>query len=198
MNCGTLNPDDRRSWRRALPWLLMLAIMAVAVILERHEGRIWWCACGKWNVWDGDIWSAHNSQHWLDPYSFTHVLHGVLLCGLLAWLAPRWPLAWRLTVAVLLEAGWEVLENSAFIIQRYREATIGQGYTGDSIANSMADIACCAAGFLLARRVGLKGSIVLFVVVEVGLALWVRDNLTLNVLMLIHPVDSVKAWQMVH
>ncbi len=177
---------------------MAMVVLAVQVLVLRLEGRIWWCACGQWKIWDGDIWSAHNSQHWLDPYSFTHVLHGVLLCGVIAWLAPRWPAAWRLAVAVLLEAGWEVLENSAFIIQRYREATIGQGYIGDSIANSLADVLCCALGFLLARRLGLKASVVLFVVVEVALALAVRDNLSLNVLMLIHPIDAVKAWQMVH
>ena len=103
-----------------------------------------------------------------------------------------------LVLAVFAESAWEVLENSDFIINRYREATIGQGYTGDSIANSVADVACCALGFMLARKLGLRGSVVLFVVVEVGLALSVRDNLTLNVLMLIHPVESIKAWQMVH
>ena len=198
-----MSPDDVKpvkggSWHGRLPWLLMMVVLTVQVFILRLEGRIWWCACGHWNLWDGDIWSAHNSQHWLDPYSFTHVLHGVLLCGVLAWLAPRWPAAWRLALAVVLEAGWEVLENSAFIIQRYREATIGQGYIGDSIANSLADVMCCAFGFLLARRLGLKASVVLFVVVEVALALAVRDNLSLNVLMLIHPIDAVKAWQMVH
>jgi hypothetical protein len=198
-----MSPDDVKfvkggSWRGRLPWLLTMVVLAVQVLILYLEGRIWWCACGLWNVWDGDIWSVHNSQHWLDPYSFTHVLHGVLLCGVLAWLAPRWTLTWRLALAVVLEAGWEVLENSAFIIQRYREATIGQGYIGDSIANSLADVVCCAFGFLLARRLGLKASVVLFVIVEVALALAVRDNLSLNVLMLIHPIDAVKAWQMVH
>ena len=180
------------------PWLAITGILVVTVFQLHQQGRIWWCACGHWNPWDGDIWSAHNSQHWLDPYSFTHVLHGVMLCGVLVWLLQRVPLIWRLTLAVAVEALWEILENSPFIIQRYREATIGLGYEGDSIANSMADILCCAIGFLLARKLGLRWSVVLFVLTELVLLVWVRDNLTLNVLMLTYPVDAIKAWQMVH
>ncbi len=182
-------------WR---PWLAVVVILLASVFLLRQEGRIWWCACGRLMPWDGDIWSSHNSQHWFDPYSFTHVLHGVLLCGVLAWLWPRLALTWRLTLMVLLESLWEVVENSPFIIARYREATIGQGYTGDSIANSAADVLCCTVGFLLARRLGLWRSVALFAAVEVGLAIWVRDNLSLNVLMLTCPLDAVKAWQMAH
>ena len=197
MSPGDAEPGQARA-TAAWSWLAIAAILITMVVLLRMEGRIWWCACGGPKPWDGDIWSAHNSQHWLDPYSFTHVLHGVLFYGALTWLWPRVPLVWRVALMVLLESAWEVAENSPFIIQRYREATIGQGYTGDSIANSVADVACCALGFMLARRLGLRWSAVLFVLVEVGLALTVRDNLTLNVLMLIHPVEWIKAWQMVH
>ena len=178
-------------------WGVLLGLF-LAVLLLRMEGRLWWCACGFLNLWDGDIWSAHNSQHVFDPYSFTHVLHGVLLFWVLTWMFRRLAFSWRLTLAVLLEAVWEVLENSPFIIQRYREATIGQGYVGDSIVNSLADILCCAAGFLLARLLGFRLALGLFVAVELILALTVRDNLCLNVLMLICPIDSVKQWQMVH
>jgi hypothetical protein len=174
-------------------------MLLAAMVFQLHaQGRVWWCACGQLYPWAGDIWSSHNSQHWFDPYSFTHILHGVLFCGLLAWLLPRAPLGWRLTLAVALEASWEVLENSPLIIHRYREATIGLGYEGDSIANSMADILCCALGFALARRLGLRWSAVLFVVTELLLLFWVRDNLTLNVLMLTFPIQAVKAWQMGH
>ncbi|MBI3987854.1 MAG: DUF2585 family protein [Lentisphaerae bacterium] len=188
---------------RLLPWLAIVVILGFLAIQLDRQGRIAWCACGRWFPWDGDIWSAHNSQHLFDPYSFTHILHGVLLCGVIAWSLPRlsrsWrglPLLWQLVVAIGAEAAWEALENSRFIIQRYRTATIGIGYEGDSIANSMADVLCCALGFLIARRLGLRWSIVFFVAVEVGLLVCVRDNLTLNVLMLIHPVDAIKAWQM--
>jgi hypothetical protein len=180
------------------PAAIIAAVLPVTVLLLRLEGRLWWCACGNPRLWDGDIWSAHNSQHLFDAYSFTHLLHGVLLCGVVALLWRRLPLPWLIVVAVGFGAFWEVIENSAFIIRRYREATISLGYEGDSIANSMADILCCAVGCALARRLGLYRAMVLFVVIEVILLVWIRDNLTLNILMLIHPFAAIKAWQMVH
>jgi Protein of unknown function (DUF2585) len=173
-------------------------ILMVAVLQLRHQGRVWWCACGRTNLWAGDIWSSHNSQHVFDPYSFTHILHGVVFFWMLAWVFKRLSFSWRLVLAILMEAAWEVAENAPFIIQRYREATIGLGYEGDSVINSLSDIGCCAMGFALARLLGLRLSLLLFVTVEILLALVVRDNLTLNVLMLICPIDAVKQWQMVH
>ena len=174
----------------------MAAILIVMVVQLHRQGRVAWCACGGLFPWAGDIWSSHNSQHFFDPYSFTHVLHGMIFCGLLVWLLPRLPVGWSLSLAVLFEAMWEVLENSPFIIQRYREATIGLGYEGDSVANSVADILCCVLGFVLARRLGLWRSVVVFVAVELALLFWVRDNLTLNVLMLTFPIEAIKTWQM--
>lgn len=182
--------------RKAAPWIAIVAILIVMVIQLHRQGRVVSCACGQFFPWAGDIWSSHNSQHFFDPYSFTHVLHGMIFCGLLVWLLPRLPVSWSLSLAVLIEAGWEVLENSTFIIQRYREATIGLGYEGDSIVNSLADILCCVFGFMLARRLGLWRSALVFVVVELVLLFWVRDNLTLNVLMLTFPIEAVKTWQM--
>lgn len=176
-----------------------IAVLLVLTVIQLHrQGRIVWCACGRWNLWAGDIWSSHNSQHGFDPYSFTHVLHGVMFYGVLVWLWPRLSLAWRLASSVFIEALWEMLENSPFIIQRYREATIGLGYEGDSIINSLADIVCCGIGFMLARRLGWRWSAILFVVTDLVLLVRVRDNLTLNVLMLICPIDAIKSWQMVH
>jgi len=193
---------ENSGWRGALmrirPGWIVLSGLVLTVLLLRSEGRIWWCACGRLNLWDGDIWSAHNSQHVFDPYSFTHVLHGILLFWILGWVFKRMTFKWQVTLAILLESVWEVLENSPFIIQRYREATIGQGYTGDSIVNSLSDILCCAAGVLLARKLGFPLALFLFVIVELALAWMVRDNLTLNILMLICPIDAVKQWQMVH
>lgn len=183
---------------RLWSWIAFALILVGMVFQLHHQGRIWWCACSRPFLWDGDIWSSHNSQHLFDHYSFTHILHGVLLCGLLWLLIPRVRLVWRLWAATLVEALWEILENSRFIIQRYREATIGLGYEGDSIANSIGDVACCAFGFLLAWRLGLWRSVMVFVVTELVLLVCVRDNLTLNVLMLIHPIDAIKSWQMVH
>jgi hypothetical protein len=180
------------------PVLAIAGLVALTALQLHRQGRILWCACGRFNPWDGDIWSCHNSQHVVDPYSFTHVLHGMLFYAGLTWLWPRVSLAWRLTVMVALEALWEVVENAPFIIQRYREATIGQGYAGDSIVNSLADILCCGIGFMLARRLGWRLAVPVFVAVELVLLITVRDNLTLNILMLTYPIDAIKAWQMVH
>lgn len=130
-----------------------------------------------------------------DAYSFSHIIHGMLFYGFL-WLAGRrLPVNVRFLVALLFEAGWELLENSPFIINRYREATISLGYVGDSVLNSVSDVGMMAIGFLVARlaRVGLV--VVLIVALELGCLAWVRDNLTLNVLMLIRPVPAIKAWQ---
>jgi hypothetical protein len=173
----------------------MAAVLAVTASLLRAEGRRWWCSCGRPSPWAADAWGPHNSQHLLDPYSLTHVLHGVVFCGLLALACPRLGPAWRLCLAVCLAAGWEVLENSAFVIARYRAATAAQGYQGDTVANSLGDVLSCAAGFVLARRLGLWGSVALFVAIEAVLLAWIRDSLLLNVLMLIHPLDAIKSWQ---
>jgi len=131
----------------------------------------------------------------LDPYSFTHVLHGFVFCGLLALIVPRLTEVWQLWLAVSIEALWEVVENSEFVIRRYREETAALGYQGDTIVNSLADILLCGLGFVLARRLGFHRTVALFVVTEVALAVWIRDNLSLNVLMLIYPIDAVKEWQ---
>ena len=134
------------------------------------------------------------SQHLLDPYSFTHVLHGVVFYWLLTLLAPRlwWP--WQLWLAVAVEAVWEVIENSDFVIQRYREAGV-LGYFGDTIVNSLGDIAMCGFGFVLARHLGFVRSLALFVAVEVVLLFWIRDSLVLNVVMLFYLVEGIEQWQ---
>jgi len=131
----------------------------------------------------------------LDPYSFTHVLHGFLLCGLLALIAPRLSALWRLWLAVSIEALWELIENSEFVIRRYREQTAALGYHGDTIVNSLGDIFVCGLGFVLAQHLGFRRAFAVFVLTEVALALWIRDNLTLNIVMLIHPIDAIKEWQ---
>ena len=178
------------------PGLSIAAILALTMFQLHRQGRVVWCACRRLNIWAGDIWSVHNSQHVFDPYSVTHVLHGLIFYGVLTWLWPRLALAWRLVLAVFIEALWEIFENSPFIIQRYREATISLGYEGDSIINSMADIACCGIGFALCRYLGWRRSIVLFIVSELILLVWIRDNLTINILMLTCPIEAIKSWQM--
>ena len=179
------------------PLLAFVLVLAGMLVSLRWMGRVWWCKCGEFHPWDGDMWSLHTSQHLFDYYSFTHVLHGVIFCGLV-WLVfrSRTRFVWGLWIATLVEAFWEILENTPFIIQRYRETTIDQGYEGDAIANSLGDIACCAIGFALANRLGWKWSLLLFIVVETALLLLIRDNLTLNILMLLYPVDAIKQWQM--
>jgi uncharacterized membrane protein YjdF len=174
--------------RKALPWLGMAAVLLVllgAAYQLRSQGRLWWCSCEYLLLWSGDPWSSDNSQHLLDPYSFTHVLHGFLFCGLIVLIAPRLSKAWQLWLAVSIEAVWELVENSRFVIDRYREETAALGYQGDTVVNSLADILLCGLGFLVARRLGFRLTAVLFVVTEVALALWISDNLSLNVLMLI-------------
>ena len=180
------------------PMLVIAAILAVTVILLRSQGRLWRHDCGRILVWVGDAWSSHTSQHLFDPYSFTHVLHGLAFCGLLALLVPQWSFRWRLCSAVALESVWEVFENSAFVINRYRAATVSLGYQGDSIVNSLGDITACALGFVIAWRLGWRRSAVVFLVTEVVLLLWIRDSLLLNVVMLLYPIEAIKIWQLGH
>ena len=177
-------------------WLATVALLVVAALLLRSQGRIWFCSCGYVLLWAGDIWSADNSQHIFDPYSFTHILHGFGFFWLLYLIVPRLSLGWRLWIALLIESAWEVAENSSAIIDRYREATLALGYNGDTILNSLSDILLCGFGFWLARRMGWKLTLALFIATEVILAFWIRDGLLLNMLMLIHPIESIKAWQM--
>jgi hypothetical protein len=151
---------------------------------------------GKFGLWEGNIWSSENSQRFADPYSFTHLVHGLLFFMLL-WLAARkLPVRYRFLIAVVLEAGWEILENSPLIINRYREVTISLGYVGDSVLNSLSDILMMSIAFLFACRARPWISVAVLITIEVGCALWIRDNLTLNIIMLIHPMDAIKAWQM--
>ena len=181
--------------KRALPWLAIVVVLAATAYQLRSQGRLWWCSCGYLLLWSGDPWSSDNSQHLLDPYSFTHLLHGFLLCGLLALTAPRLSAAWQLWLAVSIEALWEVLENSEIVIRRYRQETAALGYQGDTVVNSLGDIIVCGLGFVLAHRLGVRRTLALFVVTEVALAIWIRDNLSLNILMLIYPIEAVKDWQ---
>jgi hypothetical protein len=172
---------DAKIW----PWLVMAFVMTATVCQLRYQGRLWWCACGQFYPWAGDVWSSHNSQHFFDPYSFTHILHGVILCGLLTWAWPKVSPGWRLCLAVSIEALWEVLENTDFTIHRYRMLTIALDYQGDTIANSLGDILSCVIGFALARRLGLWGSLGLFVGTELLLIVWIGDSLFLDVVRLI-------------
>ena len=172
--------------------------MAVAAGAEFWMGRRPWGVAGKPGLWSDSIWSEHNSQYFLDPYTFTHVLHGVMFYALLSLAFRNLPVMSRFVIAIGLESGWEVLENTNFIIQRYRIETISLNYFGDSIVNSMGDILACAFGFALASRLPVRVTIVATIAVELLLALWIRDNLTLNLIMLIHPSRIIRMWQLGH
>lgn len=176
--------------------IAFVAIIAVSAIILSLQGRVWWCQAGDLVPWSWDIWTTHNSQHLIDPYAFTHVLHGVLEFWLLGLIFGRVPMAWRFVMAVMIEATWEIAENSSYIIERYRTVTLSLDYFGDSIINSLADIVCCAAGFGLARRLGFLRSLIFFIATEVILILWIRDSLVINIIMLIYPIEGLKAWQM--
>jgi Protein of unknown function (DUF2585) len=188
-------PTAGGSWERYARWLATGAILAATTAVLHLYGRQWWCACGQLTPWVSDTLGPHNSQHLLDPYSFIHVLHGLLFFCLFAWAFPRLAPSWRLCLAVALSASWELFENSEFVIQRYRDATASAEYAGDTIANSLGDILSCALGFGLASRLGFRGSVVWFLVTELVLLLWIRDNLLLTIVMLVCPFEGIKAWQ---
>lgn len=175
---------------------IFLFVFSFTADLELWMGRSPLGPDCKFGWWETSIWSRECSQRFADPYSFSHLVHGMVFYALLWWAARRWPVRGRLLVALAFEAGWEILENSPFIINRYRAATIAQGYDGDSVLNSMSDILMMTIGFLLASRARPWVTVAAVLVMEIGCALWIRDNLTLNVIMLIHPIEAIKHWQM--
>ncbi len=176
--------------------LVALAIVVVAAALLLAMGRTPWCTCGTIRLWTSAVNSAENSQQLADPYSLTHVTHGILFYGLVTWLGRRRPLRDRAVAAIFLESAWEVIENTPFVIARYRAATLAIGYYGDSVLNSVGDIAACAVGFFLAARLPTWGSVLVVLGLEATLVLTIRDNLVLSVLMLFAPIAAVKRWQL--
>ena len=180
---------------RSRPIVFIFAFVLIAIMYLRFQGRVWWCQQHDWWPISLEVNSPHNSQHLFDPYSLSHVLHGILFYGLLWLFRKRLRLDVRAAIAASIEIGWEMLENSPIIINRYRAATISFGYTGDSIINSLGDIASFVIGFYLARKLGLWWSVAIFIAVELLMLLLMRDNLTLNVLMLLWPIDAIRKWQ---
>ena len=194
---GSRRPSDESGQSLSVPACLGVgaAILALAAAVELAMGRKIWGISGQPGIWSGDVNSPHNSQYLTDPYSFSHLTHGILLYGLTWLLARRSPVRNARSSRLLLEAGWEMIENSSMVIERYRTATISLHYYGDSVMNSMCDILTCMVGFMIAAILPTRVTIVAAFVLEIGLALWIRDGLLLNIVMLIHPFPAIRAWQ---
>lgn len=182
---------------RYMPFLTAFGVTSLMAVLLHFMGRVWWCKSGDLAIYVHQAWgSSHTSQHLLDPYTFTHILHGVLFFWLTGLIFSGLAVRWRFLIAVIVEAGWEILENSPVIIEKYRENTASLDYFGDSVGNSVGDIIACSVGFWIAYKLGWWRSLIFFVLTEIVLLLWIRDSLLLNIVMLIVPLDGIKTWQM--
>ena len=175
--------------------LVVLGIMVAQALVLRLMGRVWICSCGTVRLWVGDIWSPELSQQLFDWYTPSHIVHGILFYGVLRLVLPRAPVLVRLAIAAGIEGAWEIAENSPWVIEAYRQQALAAGYTGDSILNSLLDMVSMMTGFAVARLLPWKATVALVLVLEIGAAVVVRDNLTLNILNFVHRFPGIEAWQ---
>lgn len=175
--------------------LIAAAFLALQATVLYAMGQPPICTCGSIRLWTGDVTGLENSQQLTDWYTYTHVVHGIGFYFLLWLIAPRMPIGMRFALTVGLEASWEIIENTPFIIDRYRQSALAQGYFGDSIVNSLVDTLAGAFGFVLARQLPPWSSVALVVVMEIFVGVMIRDNLTLNIIQLIHPNEAISHWQ---
>lgn len=190
----TVQASTSETQRWGLGALIVLAILVIQASWLYIDGRIPMCECGTIKLWSGSLMSE-NSQHIADWYTLSHIIHGFLFYWLLTIIAPKAPLGLRLAIAVGVEAVWELVENSNFIIERYRANTSSVDYFGDSIVNSVSDTVAALIGFLLAAKLPTKITVAIALFMEVLALIVIRDNLTLNVIMLLHPFEFIKQWQ---
>jgi hypothetical protein len=187
-------PQHRFSTQATIIAVTTIVVLTAGILLAM--GRVPICKCGYVKVWHGIVNSSENSQHLSDWYTFSHIIHGFAFYGLLWLIGRRWPLGLRLVLATLLESSWEILENTDMVINRYREVTLSLDYYGDSVINSVCDVLAMVLGFFLAARLPIWVTIALTIAMEAFVGYMIRDNLTLNIIMLLYPLDAIREWQM--
>jgi hypothetical protein len=194
MTSQRVDGEGEGQW--AASWVLIAVafVLAQAVALAMM-GHPFICECGRIDLWHGNPSGPETSQHLIDWYSYTHVLHGLAFYLLLWWIAPNMPIGQRFALAIGIEAAWEVIENTPLIMERYRQSALARGYFGDSVVNSIADTVAAAVGFVLARTLPAWASVVLVIASESFLAYMIRDNLLLNLLQLLYPNEWLSRWQ---